>query len=468
MALQDPGTAFTDSGLRKAKLTPGLGGPWAMTGSSAVVYQATIEREQYALRCYTRQDASTPERYAALDSFVDGSGLRKYVGTVTWYEQEVQVKGGKWPLLKMDWIDGEHLHEYVGLLADSKNTAALATLAGHWVHMVNELQQAKFAHGDLQHGNILVDKQRRLRLVDFDSVWIPPLYGQPPPAETGHSNFQPPSICARSRWGQYMDTFAGLAVYVALTALARDPGLWPMFNSGENVLFERTDFVPPHDTRVWKCLTDIGDRQLDGMAAKLKECCTPDWTASQPLADMLTAKWWERTGGSAATPVASKRAEAPTSTWRGSVISAPAVASTGSLPPMPTSPYQSPVASQVTAPLHTAGWQGGPARLSSAASGSGAWWERAQGHQAGGTASSQPVTRPHKPPVKPVSRTPARQTGADPGLVTVSVLFVIAGIATWIGLATHHHALRGAAIGLVLIVVGIVLAWIGKPKPSKR
>ena len=54
------------------------------------------------------------------------------------------------------------------------------------------MQRAEFAHGDLQHGNVLVDQEGQLRLVDFDSVWIPQLQGQPAPTESGHPNYQPP------------------------------------------------------------------------------------------------------------------------------------------------------------------------------------------------------------------------------------------------------------------------------------
>ena len=39
----------------------------------------------------------------------------------------------------------------------------------------------------------IVAQQRRLRLVDVDIAWIPPLPGAPPPTESGLQNYQPPA-----------------------------------------------------------------------------------------------------------------------------------------------------------------------------------------------------------------------------------------------------------------------------------
>ena len=39
------------------------------------------------------------------------------------------------------------------------NTDALGKLASRWLKLVDELQRARFAHGDLQHGNVIIDQQ---------------------------------------------------------------------------------------------------------------------------------------------------------------------------------------------------------------------------------------------------------------------------------------------------------------------
>ena len=358
LALQHPDTAFTDAHLRAAKLTQGLLGPYGIAGSSAVVFHGEVGGEDCALRCYTREDASTPERYALLSEFVKDNGLSEHVGGVTWYQQAVRVKGARWPVLKMAWIEGRQLNEYAAFLAGSGNNAALRTLAERWLELVNVMQAARFAHGDLQHGNILVDQQQQLRLVDFDSVWIPQLQGQEPPTESGHTSYQSRSGAGASRWGPYMDTFSGLVIYLALTALAKDPGMWAEFDNGDNLLFERDDFGPPYETGIWNRLAGLSDPEIDRIAGKLKDCCAPDWVASRSLKDTLARTWWEHEPPApAVTPTSAADSVTGTATTGSSVpaegeptASAPGAGqpapSAGSLPPPPAVPYQSPVAPQ--------------------------------------------------------------------------------------------------------------------------
>ena len=68
--LQHPRQAFTVPELQRAVLDEDMGLPFPIEGSSAAVFRATIRQKGYALRCYTRDEASTPERYAALSRFV--------------------------------------------------------------------------------------------------------------------------------------------------------------------------------------------------------------------------------------------------------------------------------------------------------------------------------------------------------------------------------------------------------------
>ena len=285
-----------------------------------------------------------------------GNGLSQHVGQVTWHDDAVRVKGVTWPVLQMEWIEGQQLNEYVGYLVEGANTDALAKLAGRWRKLVDELQGARFAHGDLQHGNIIIDQQGRLRLVDFDGVWIPPLQGHPPPTETGHENYQPHGRSAQARWGPWMDTFSALVIYMALTALAADPGLWLPLNNGDNLLFERKDFCAPFETEVWKHLARVGDAELDRLTDKLKACCVPGWAAAKSLTAMIEPTWWERTRvspapGTKAGP-APARPSAPADSAPRPAQGQYRSARTGSvpLPPPPAWPYQTKVAAQSQSP----------------------------------------------------------------------------------------------------------------------
>jgi len=318
-ALQNPALAFTHPGLQQATFTRDSWGlPEPVTGSSAAVFQGTIGADCYALRCYTRADASSRERYEALDRYVATHGLTDYVANVAWLEDAVRVRRATWPVLRMEWIEGRILDEYVGYLVEKRNIAALGMLAAQWRELVKTLQDAQFAHGDLQHRNVLVDQGARLRLVDFDSVWMPTLDGQSPPTESGHDNFQHPGRQGASGWGRWTDTFSGLVIYLSLLALASDPGIWLPLNTGENLLFEKKDYIAPFETNAWKHVFNIADPEVTRLGRKLRECCAPAWVASQSLEETIAPTWWQPGGAAATTPADSApRSSAPEApSWR--------------------------------------------------------------------------------------------------------------------------------------------------------
>jgi hypothetical protein len=362
-AVQAPARCFTVPKLQAAEFVWDSLGPTLARGSSAVVFQAAVEGRPQALRCYIREDASSRDRYSALDAYLAGHDLRPYVSGTTWLDRAITVNRVTWPVLTMDWIDGRTLNEYVDFLVTGSNTAALTTLAGRWRELVALLQRSEFAHGDLQHGNVMVDQDGQLRLVDFDGVWIPQLAGQPPPTEFGHPNYQHP---VQHVWDRWLDTFSALVIYLSLVALGRDPGLWLALYNSKNLLFAKNDFFRPFTTEAWKQLAALRDPQVDELARKLQECCDPLWacdrsleaTLEQPAtAPALPAvpadqRWWENPpydpGPVAAAPPSRSRPQP-----------APPVAAAAAAPPgaPPTAPPGSalPAPPPLSAPLGMAG-----------------------------------------------------------------------------------------------------------------
>lgn len=431
MALQQPTAAFSVPELREAEFKKGRRGLVVIAGSSAVVFHAAIGGRDYALRCYTREDASTPDRYAALDEYVARTQLDRYVSQVRWVDQAVQVKGDQWPVLTMEWIDGRRLNDHVGDLAGSGDTAALRSLAGQWLTLVSDLQEAQFAHGDLQHGNILVEGTGKLRLVDFDSVWIPPLSGHPAPTEAGHASYQRYSPNPADHWGPYMDTFPGLVIYLALLALSRAPGLWDKLDNGDNLLFERADLVPPHQTEVWTLLAGLGDPTIDRLAAKLREFCAPDWTAAVTLRAAITLNWWERTGDLAGTAAGQRQPEPR------NAGPAPAPQGPGAGKPSPPSagPSGPPSPGRVPEPRRPA------------AAGTGTWWDQAAGR--GTPAPPEP-----KVPAAGSQRPVAGSRPPSPARRVLGGVLLAAGIVLMVAL---HGAGGAVAAAVVMVIAGILV-----------
>lgn len=298
-AVQRP-DCFAAAELRGLELVthPVYGVPMPAAGTSAVVFKAVADGQPQALRFFTRDDVSSRERYEALHRFFTVSGLADAVALPRWVDDGVRVNGREWPVVRMQWVEGHTLNRHVDGLVARGDTASLAALAASWRDLVTRIQRAGFAHGDLQHGNVLVDGRGGLRLVDFDCSWIDRFSGSLAPSETGHRNYQP----AHRPWGRWMDTFSGLVIYLSLLALARDPTGWTAFHTGENLLLDQEDYRPPFGTPVWAHLAALGDPRVDDVARRLQWCCAPGWVADTGMDQLLAPRvtpWWERTPAAA-------------------------------------------------------------------------------------------------------------------------------------------------------------------------
>ena len=280
------------------------------------MFLATVDGTPQALRCYIRDCVSTRERYSSLNRYLDIHDVEPSVSRVTWTDAAIRVNGATWPVLQMPWINGRTLNEYVDFLVDTSNTTALAVLATRWRELVALLQGEEFAHGDLQHSNIMVDRDGRLRLVDYDSIWIPQLAGMSPPTGSGHPNYQHP---VQYVWGRWLDTFSALVIYLSLVALSKDPGLWLPLYDTTNLLFTEPDFHAPFGTEAWKHLAALRDPQIEELARRLRECCDPSWVPDRSLEMTLDRRtmtrarqpipveqrWWEAKSPPSVPPPAS-------------------------------------------------------------------------------------------------------------------------------------------------------------------
>jgi eukaryotic-like serine/threonine-protein kinase len=433
-AVQAPTRVFTVPKLQAARFVQDALGPTLARGSSAVVFQAAVDGSPQALRCYIRDDASSWERYSALGEFVARHDLGPAVSPVTWIDSAIRVNGASWPVLLMPWIDGRTLNEYVDFLVARSDAAALTVLAAKWQELIALLQRAEFAHGDLQHGNILVDTHGTLRLVDFDGIWIPQLAGLPAPSEHGHPNYQHPH---HYRWDRWLDSFSALVIYLSLVALGRDPALWLALYNSKNLLFSKSDFYPPFDTPVWKQLASLRDPQVDTLAQRLRECCDRTWVSGMSLEILVDPR--------PVTPTLRPMQVGPR-WWEQPSLRAP---SAGSQPVWrPTLPAPPPLST----PLGTAGTGLARELRPAAASADTGWW----------TASPEPSAQPPRPvlPTPPssaaVSPSPARarQISGAIGLGLGVLLLVIGSVINQIAVLL---------VGGALITGGIWwLMWRGR------
>lgn len=284
-AVQNPSLVFRTPSLQQAQFAvhPILGIPMPASGNAAVVFRAKVSGTDYAFRFFLRADVSERARYEILEQHIDAHRLNDCTAHPEWIDDAILVGGRPWPMIKMEWVEGRTLDAYVAHLVATRNSSALRHLAGEVRRLVERLQGAGFAHGDLQHGNVLVDSRSKLRLVDFDGSWVSGLSSSSPPQESGHPNYQ---LVGR-RWGTWMDTFPGLVIYTSLLAVAERPELWTRLHTGDNLLFTEGDFHPQSSRPVWTLLRENSQPELATCVDLLKSCCQPRWNAAQPLEQML-------------------------------------------------------------------------------------------------------------------------------------------------------------------------------------
>ena len=132
--------------------------------------------------------------------------------------------------------------------------------------MVAALKKAGIAHGDLQHGNILVAEDE-IRLVDYDGMYVPGLAGMRS-NETGHPNYQHPHRMG-SHFGAHLDNFSAWVIHLSLLALAADPELWEQTSRGDEALiFRKKDYDFPAQSRALGLVKASKDAEVRKLAKR--------------------------------------------------------------------------------------------------------------------------------------------------------------------------------------------------------
>jgi serine/threonine protein kinase len=244
-ALQNPDVCFRDPELKagRVELTR-LGMPRAISGNFASVFSVTgSSGTRYAIKCFTREVKGQDQRYKAIHDALANMGRPWQVG-FDYISQGVLVKGAWQPMLRMEWVSNSHtlipwLERNLG------HPDLILDVAGQFAQCIKDLHSAGIAHGDLQHGNLLVDNNHQLRLIDYDGMFVPSISSLGS-NEIGLANYQHPRRSSND-FGPYLDRFSAWLIYGSLLALSAHPWLWSTFHKDgdEKLLLGKEDFVSP-------------------------------------------------------------------------------------------------------------------------------------------------------------------------------------------------------------------------------
>jgi hypothetical protein len=281
--IQNPSACFADAELASGVPAPDmiLGLPLTYAGNFASVFKLVCPGEQvWAIKCFTRPVTDLHERYQQISKHLQ-TNRKRFSVEFHYLTEGIQVDRAWYPVVKMRWIEGYTLNEFLREHAD--NPSLLEQLGQLWLRLAVEMREARMAHGDLQHGNVMLVPGRSasamvLRLIDYDGMWVPGL-AHAPPGEVGHPNYQHPDRPGQGGYHVEIDRFAHLVIFTALRALQTGgKALWERYDNGENLLFREADFREPGRSKLFADLLTLPDPHVQCLVGHLVGACL------QPLA----------------------------------------------------------------------------------------------------------------------------------------------------------------------------------------
>lgn len=216
-------------------------------------------RRSWAVKCFLRPTAELSARYLAIGEALEALGDFWKVDFSFDPEGLFHLRENRWvPVLKMAWVNGTPLLPW--LEARLGDTAALHRMALEFTKVVNALERAGISHGDLQHGNAIVVAGDRIRLVDYDGMYVPGLAGFRMP-ECGIPHYQPPDRDERGYFGPAADRFSARVIRLSIRAVAAEPALWGRLHEpgGEYLILRDADFAAPRTSEAFHLLAASAD-----------------------------------------------------------------------------------------------------------------------------------------------------------------------------------------------------------------
>ena len=234
------------------------GEPYRSSGAFAVVFKMKDEQtgKCYALKCFTEEQEGRAEAYLQIADeleFVDSS----YITSVKYLDKEIFVDSSceedEFPVLLMDWIDGETMENYIA--ENYQDNYAMAMLCYRFCKMVAWLRFQPFAHGDIKPDNIMVRPDGNLTLVDYDGMFVPAMKGQKSPT-IGTKDFSHP-LRTVDDFNETIDDFALASIALSLKAISLKPSLLDEYGAADRLLFSAEDYRDLSKSKVLAALQEL-------------------------------------------------------------------------------------------------------------------------------------------------------------------------------------------------------------------
>ena len=240
------------------------GEPYRSSGAFAVVFKMKDEQtgKCYALKCFTEEQEGRAEAYRQIADELEFANSA-YITSVKYLEKEIFVDSSceedEFPVLLMDWIDGETMETYIA--ENYQDNYAMAMLCYRFCKMAAWLRSQPFAHGDIKPDNIMVRPDGNLTLVDYDGMFVPAMKGQKSPT-IGTKDFSHP-LRTVDDFDENIDDFALASIALSLKAISLKPSLLDEYGAADRLLFSAEDYRDLSKSKVVVSLSELlGDTDL--------------------------------------------------------------------------------------------------------------------------------------------------------------------------------------------------------------
>ena len=244
-----------------AHLVPVLddhGEPYRSSGAFAVVFKMKDEQtgKCYALKCFTEEQEGRAEAYRQIADELDMVDS-PYITSVKYLDKEIFVDSSceedEFPVLLMDWIDGETMENYIA--ENYQDNYAMAMLCYRFCKMAAWLRSQPFAHGDIKPDNIMVRPDGSLTLIDYDGMFVPAMKGQKSPT-IGTKDFSHP-LRTVDDFDETIDDFALASIALSLKAISMNSKLLDTYGASDRLLFSESDYRTPSSSKAISALQDL-------------------------------------------------------------------------------------------------------------------------------------------------------------------------------------------------------------------
>ena len=244
-----------DDVIQRGKFENAARGVIYYTGGFTVVFPVDINGHKWAFRCWHTEMGNVRERFKKVSDYINSLNS-PYFGNFYYCDEGLIVDGKIFPTTRMDWIKGETINQYIYRNANNKDK--LLALADEFLSMIDFLHTNNIAHGDLQHGNIIVTDSGKIKLVDYDSLFVPGLENAND-IITGKAEFQHPKRRNNLKSSAKLDYFSELVIYLSIIAIAHDPSLIDKFSIEDSLLFQSNDWNSFEDSEIYLSLKTISN-----------------------------------------------------------------------------------------------------------------------------------------------------------------------------------------------------------------